>query len=69
MNKNILMINHHIPRCIFGVKYTAKSNTRIDFNLIKRFDTKKEQLYFMKDLEQYPTLYEDIKPLKWLIKP
>lgn len=64
------IINNHIPRTIFGVKYDRDNQDGSkDFNVCERFDTKGEQLRRIEHLKVHPDLYSDIKELKWLIKP
>lgn len=73
MSKTI--INNHIPRTIFGVKYNHyyfdeyKKKDIIEMNCLKTFEKKKEQLIFIQEMKCYPEDYSDIKELKWCIKP
>jgi hypothetical protein len=62
------IVNEHIPRTIFGVKYNVHKYDTITLNCTKRFDTHKEALSEIAELEKYPMLYKDIKVIKWIIR-
>jgi len=67
MNKNTSIINHHIPRCIFGVKYNIEYGNTMEFNVQMQFENKKEQSEYIASLKKIKGV-SDVKPLKWLIK-
>lgn len=62
-------IINHIPRTIFGVKYTYKDGEDIQLNCIDYCYSKNNQDNRIKYLSNYPLFYNSITPIKWLIKP
>lgn len=68
------IINNHIPRTIFGVKYNFKYDKVLMLNVLVlrddkgNFLTHNDQIKFINKLKKDVTV-SGIKPLKWLIKP
>lgn len=62
------IINNHIPRTIFGIKYTYKDEDITEFNCIDYYTNinKRDKIILKISNDKR---YSDIKKLKWLIKP
>jgi len=62
---SLIIENQSIPRTIFGVMHTKKDENKITFNICRIFPTEAQALAEYNGLMQYPTLYLNVKKLKW----